>query len=117
MRVGLRPQKILVASGARVAPGGEKGPFQWLVPALVVIVVLFAALTVRSEADPSSRASTSAPRPHALAAAAPGGGGAGAGGRAGGGAPPPPPPRDEGGAGGGRPPRPLKGGARAARAQ
>src|SRR3954449_10283771 len=70
MRTGLRPQKILVASGARVAPGGESGWFQWLVPALVVIVVLFAALTVRSEADRSSRAATSATRAQAFAAAA-----------------------------------------------
>src|SRR4051794_33522978 len=69
MRAGLRPQKILVASGARVAPGGEKGPVQWLVPALVVIVVLFAALTVRSEADRSSRASTAASRAQAFSAA------------------------------------------------
>jgi diguanylate cyclase (GGDEF)-like protein len=69
MRMGLRPQKILVASGARVAPGGESGWFQWLVPALVVIVVLFAALTVRSEADRSSRASTAAARAQAFSAA------------------------------------------------
>jgi diguanylate cyclase (GGDEF)-like protein len=69
MRAGVNRQKILVASGAKVAPGGESGWFQWLVPALVVIVVLFAALTVRSEADRSSRASTAATRAQAFAAA------------------------------------------------
>jgi diguanylate cyclase (GGDEF)-like protein len=69
MRVGLRPQKILLASGARVAPGGESGWFQWLVPALVVIVVLFAALTVRSESDRSSHASTASARAQAFSAA------------------------------------------------
>jgi diguanylate cyclase (GGDEF)-like protein/PAS domain S-box-containing protein len=69
MRAGLRPQKILLASGARVAPGGESGWFQWLVPILVVIVVLFAALTVRSEADRSSNAATAATRAQAFSAA------------------------------------------------
>src|SRR3954447_23152795 len=71
MRAGLRPQKILVASAARVAPGGEKGWFQWLVPGLVVVLVLFAALTVRSEADRSSHATTTASRAQAFAAAVP----------------------------------------------
>jgi diguanylate cyclase (GGDEF)-like protein/PAS domain S-box-containing protein len=69
MRPGLRPQKLLVASAARVAPGGEKGWFQWLVPGLAVVVVLFAALTVRSEADRSSHATTTAARAQAFAAA------------------------------------------------
>ncbi|MEA2467016.1 MAG: hypothetical protein QOJ57_1142, partial [Thermoleophilaceae bacterium] len=69
MRVGLRPHKILLASGARVAPGGESGWFQWLVPALVVIVALFAALTVRSESDRSSHASTASARAQAFSAA------------------------------------------------
>jgi diguanylate cyclase (GGDEF)-like protein len=69
MRAGLRPQKLLAASGARVAPGGESGWFQLLVPALVVIVVLFAALTVRSEADHASEASTTATRAQAFRAA------------------------------------------------
>jgi diguanylate cyclase (GGDEF)-like protein len=69
MRVELRPSKILVASAARVAPGGESGWFQWLVPGLVVIVVLFAALTVRSEADRADRASTAAARAQAFSAA------------------------------------------------
>src|SRR5689334_15606070 len=70
MRRGPRPSKILAASAARVAPGGESGWFQWLVPALVVMVVLFAALTVRSDADRASRASTTATRAHAFLAAA-----------------------------------------------
>src|SRR3954451_3301499 len=69
MRAGLRPQKILVASGTRIAPGGESGWFQWLVPAVVVIVVLFAALTVRAAADRSSTAPPAAPRPRAFPAA------------------------------------------------
>ncbi|MEA2471674.1 MAG: hypothetical protein QOE38_2673 [Thermoleophilaceae bacterium] len=69
MRPGLRPQKILVASAARVAPGGESGWFQWLVPALVVIVVLFAALTVRSEAEQAGRATTAAARAQEFSAA------------------------------------------------
>src|SRR4051812_20568424 len=69
MRLGLRPQKMLVASGARVAPGGESGPFQWLVPGLVVIVVLFAALNVRSEANRSSSAATAAARAQAFSSA------------------------------------------------
>ncbi|HEV7846348.1 MAG TPA: EAL domain-containing protein [Thermoleophilaceae bacterium] len=69
MRRGLRAQKVLVASAARVAPGGESGWFQWLVPALVVIVVLFAALTVRSEADKAGTANTAAQRGQAFSAA------------------------------------------------
>jgi diguanylate cyclase (GGDEF)-like protein/PAS domain S-box-containing protein len=52
-----------------VAPGGESGWFQWLVPALVVTVVLFAALTVRSEADRSSRATTASAHAQAFTAA------------------------------------------------
>src|SRR5256885_5115330 len=68
MRRRPRPSKILAASAARVAPGGESGWFQWLVPALVVIVVLFAALTVRSDADRASRASTTATRAQAFLA-------------------------------------------------
>jgi diguanylate cyclase (GGDEF)-like protein/PAS domain S-box-containing protein len=68
MRRGPRPSKILAASAARVAPGGESGWFQWLVPALVVSVVLFAALTVRSDADRASRASTTATRAQAFLA-------------------------------------------------
>src|SRR5436309_10628979 len=70
MRRGPRPSKILAASAARVAPGGESGWFQWLVPALVVTVVLFAALTVRSDADRASRASTTAARAQAFVASA-----------------------------------------------
>jgi diguanylate cyclase (GGDEF)-like protein/PAS domain S-box-containing protein len=69
MRRGLRAQKVLVASAARVAPGGEAGPFQWLVPALVVIVVLFAALTVRGEANRASTAGTAATRAQAFSSA------------------------------------------------
>src|SRR4051812_45742038 len=69
MRRGPRPSKILAASAARVAPGGESGWFQWLVPALVVTVVLFAALTVRSDADRASRASSTATRAQAFVAA------------------------------------------------
>jgi diguanylate cyclase (GGDEF)-like protein len=68
MRAGLQPQKILAASGARVAPGGESGWFQWLVPALVVMVVLFAAITVRSEADRAGAASTAATRAQSFSA-------------------------------------------------
>src|SRR3954464_7401590 len=68
MRRGLQAQKVLVASAARVAPGGESGWFQWLVPALVVIVVLFAALTVRAEADRSSKAAAAASRAPAFTA-------------------------------------------------
>ena len=60
---------MLVASGARVAPGGESGFFQWLVPGLVVIVVLFAALNVRSEANRSSDAATAASRAQGFSAA------------------------------------------------
>jgi diguanylate cyclase (GGDEF)-like protein/PAS domain S-box-containing protein len=60
---------MLVASAARVAPGGESGLFQWLVPALVVTVVLFAALTVRTEADRASQATTAATRAQAFTAA------------------------------------------------
>src|SRR4051812_49495509 len=70
MRRGPRPHKLLAASAARVAPGGESGWFQWLVPGLVVTVVLFAALTVRSDADRASRASTTATRAQAFLAAA-----------------------------------------------
>jgi diguanylate cyclase (GGDEF)-like protein/PAS domain S-box-containing protein len=69
MRPGLRPQKLLVASAAKVAPGGESGPFQWLVPALVVIGILFAALTVRDEAQKASTASVAATRAQAFSAA------------------------------------------------
>src|SRR6476661_1440553 len=69
MHAGLRPQKLLVASGARIAPGGESGWFQWLVPGLVVLVVLFAAVTVRSEADQASKASTTATNAQAFRAA------------------------------------------------
>jgi diguanylate cyclase (GGDEF)-like protein/PAS domain S-box-containing protein len=69
MRRSLRAQKVLVASAARVAPGGESGWFQWLVPALVVIVVLFAALTVRSEAEQAATATTAAGRAQAFSAA------------------------------------------------
>src|SRR3954452_10773521 len=68
MRRGPRPSKILAAPAARVAPGGESGWFQWLVPALVVSVVLFAALTVRSEPARPSRASTTATRAQAFLA-------------------------------------------------
>jgi diguanylate cyclase (GGDEF)-like protein/PAS domain S-box-containing protein len=69
MRRGPGPSKILAASAARVAPGGESGWFQWLVPALVVVVVLFAALTVRSDADQASRASAASARAQAFRAA------------------------------------------------
>src|SRR4051812_33557607 len=69
MRRGLRAQKVLVASAARIAPGGESGPFQWLVPALVVIVVLFAALNVRDEATKASAATTAAARAQEFSAA------------------------------------------------
>jgi diguanylate cyclase (GGDEF)-like protein/PAS domain S-box-containing protein len=69
MRRAPRPSKILAASAARVAPGGESGWFRWLVPGLVVTVVLFAALTVRSDADRASRASTNAARAQAFVAA------------------------------------------------
>ena len=69
MHTGLRPQKLLAASGARIAPGGESGWFQWLVPGLVVMVVLFAAVTVRSEADHASKASTTATNAQAFRAA------------------------------------------------
>jgi diguanylate cyclase (GGDEF)-like protein/PAS domain S-box-containing protein len=69
MRRGPRPSKLLAASAARVAPGGESGWFRWLVPALVVMVVLFAALTVRSDADRASRASANAARAQAFVAA------------------------------------------------
>jgi diguanylate cyclase (GGDEF)-like protein/PAS domain S-box-containing protein len=69
VRAVVRPSKILVASAARVAPGGESGWFQWLVPGLVVTVVLFAALTVRSEADKASRATTTATRAQSFSAA------------------------------------------------
>src|SRR3954453_2682535 len=68
MRLGPRPSKILAASAARVAPGGESGWFQWLVPALLVTVVLFAAITVRSDADRASRASATATSAHAFVA-------------------------------------------------
>src|SRR4051794_4932785 len=69
MRRGLRAQKVLVASAARIAPGGESGPFQWLVPALVVIVVLFAALNVRSESGHASTATAAATRAQEFSAA------------------------------------------------
>src|SRR4051794_24760007 len=69
MRRGPRPHKLLAASAARVAPGGESGWFQWLVPGLVVLVVLFSALTVRSDADDASRAPTAATPAPALRAA------------------------------------------------
>src|SRR4051794_40835379 len=69
MRRGPRPHKLLAASAARVAPGGESGWFQWLVPGLVVTVVLFAALTVRSDADRASRATTTSARAQAFVAA------------------------------------------------
>jgi diguanylate cyclase (GGDEF)-like protein/PAS domain S-box-containing protein len=69
MRRRLRPSKILVASAARVAPGGESGWFQWLVPGLVVTVVLFAALSVRSQADSASSATTASTRAQAFSAA------------------------------------------------
>jgi diguanylate cyclase (GGDEF)-like protein/PAS domain S-box-containing protein len=69
MRRGLRAQKVLVASAARVAPGGESGWFQWLVPALVVIVVLFAALNVRGEAAKATTATTAAARAQEFSAA------------------------------------------------
>src|SRR3954467_11240677 len=69
MRRGPRPHKLLAASAARVAPGGESGWFQWLVPGLVVMVVLFAALTVRSDADKASRASTTSARAQSFLAA------------------------------------------------
>ena len=70
MRRGLRAQKVLVASAARVVPGGESGWFQWLVPALVVIVVLFAALNVREESGHASTATTAAARAQSFSAAA-----------------------------------------------
>src|SRR5215213_1457197 len=70
MRRGLRAQKVLVASAARVAPGGESGPFQWLVPALVVMVVLLAALTVRDEAGRAGAATTAAASAQTFSAAA-----------------------------------------------
>src|SRR3954470_13776887 len=69
MRRGLRAQKVLVASAARVAPGGEAGPFQWLLPALLVVVVLFAALTLRGEGDRASIAGTAATRAQAVSSA------------------------------------------------
>jgi diguanylate cyclase (GGDEF)-like protein/PAS domain S-box-containing protein len=69
MRRGLRAQKVLLASAARVAPGGESGWFQWLVPALVVIVVLFAALNVRDESAKSSTATIAAARAQSFSAA------------------------------------------------
>src|SRR4051794_39552662 len=69
MRRGLRAQKVLVASAARVAPGGESGWFQWLVPALVVIVVLFAALNVRDESGKAATATTAAARAQSFSAA------------------------------------------------
>src|SRR3954468_14204200 len=69
MRRGLQAQKVLVASAARVAPGGESGWFQWVVPALVVIVVLFAALNVRSESGKAATATTAAARAQSFSAA------------------------------------------------
>src|SRR3954452_9864601 len=69
MRRGPRPHKLLAASAARVAPGGESGWFQWLPPRVLVTLVLFAALTVRSDADRASRATTTSARAHAFLAA------------------------------------------------
>src|SRR4051794_33913315 len=69
MRRGLRPYKILAASAARVAPGGESGWFQWLPAPPGGGVVLFAALPVRSDADKASRASTTSARAQAFLAA------------------------------------------------
>ncbi len=60
--------RLLADSATRVVPGGESGWWQWLVPALVVIVVLYGAISVRSEsssADSASSAATNAAGLHA----------------------------------------------------
>jgi diguanylate cyclase (GGDEF)-like protein/PAS domain S-box-containing protein len=52
-----------------VARGGESGWWQWLIPALVVMVVLYGAISVRSESHGADSASTAATNAAALHAA------------------------------------------------
>src|SRR3954452_15733762 len=64
MREVLR--RLLGASASPVAAGGETGGWQWLLPALVVLVVAFAALDVHAAAGRSERASQRATAASAL---------------------------------------------------
>ena len=50
-------RRLLAASAADVAPGGDRGPWQWLLPVLVVVVVAFGAFTVVGAGDQETRAS------------------------------------------------------------
>src|SRR5437588_3883935 len=65
-----RPSRMLLASSRRVAAGGESGWWQWLVPMLVVLVVAYAAINVRSADNQANRASEKAARVQALQSAA-----------------------------------------------
>ncbi|HEY3186840.1 MAG TPA: EAL domain-containing protein [Solirubrobacteraceae bacterium] len=49
-------RRVLSASATTVAPGGETGWWQWLLPALVVLVVAFAALNVHGATQRAERA-------------------------------------------------------------
>jgi diguanylate cyclase (GGDEF)-like protein/PAS domain S-box-containing protein len=65
-----RPSRVLLASSRRVAAGGEAGWWQWLLPVLVLLVVAYAAINVRSADSQASRASEKANRVQAMETAA-----------------------------------------------
>jgi diguanylate cyclase (GGDEF)-like protein/PAS domain S-box-containing protein len=53
-------RRVLTASATDVTPGGESGWWQYLVPALIVVVVAFGAVQVRSAASDADRAARTA---------------------------------------------------------
>jgi diguanylate cyclase (GGDEF)-like protein len=50
-------QRLLAASARSVAPGGETGAFQWLLPALVVLVIAAGAFAVSQSGNEADQAS------------------------------------------------------------
>ena len=60
-------RRLLAASASEVAPGGESGPWQWLLPALVVVVTAFGGLSVHRSATAAGRATDRATQAAAVA--------------------------------------------------
>src|SRR5947209_12600774 len=64
-----RLSRLLLASARRVAPGGERGWWRWLVPTLALVLVVYGATWVISTERAATRASTTSSRAQTLESA------------------------------------------------
>src|SRR5947209_12756500 len=64
-----RLSRLLLASARRVAPGGERGWWRWLVPALALMLVVYGATWAISSERAATHASTVSARAQTLESA------------------------------------------------